>query len=57
MLLALVGGPDEDRLVPAVVRCREWRQDVAPCEGLVYEHPQRYLRVGVGVERFTRWRV
>jgi hypothetical protein len=29
-----------------VVRCRERRQDVAPGEGLVYEHPQRYLRVG-----------
>jgi hypothetical protein len=28
------------------VRCRERRQDVAPCEGLVYEHPQRYLLVG-----------
>jgi hypothetical protein len=22
------------------------RQDVAPVEGLVYEHPQRYLQVG-----------
>jgi hypothetical protein len=39
MLLALVGGPDEGQLVPAVVRCRERQQDVAPGEGLVYEHP------------------
>ncbi len=36
----------KDRPLPAVVRCRERRQDVAPVEGLVYEQPQRYLGVG-----------
>jgi hypothetical protein len=36
----------KDRPLPTVVRCRERRQDVAPGEGLVYQHPQRYLRVG-----------
>ena len=36
----------KDQPLPTVVRCRERRQDVAPVEGLVYEHPQRYLRVG-----------
>jgi hypothetical protein len=46
LLLALDGGPVKDQPVPTVVRCRERRQDVAPVEGLVYEHPQRYLRVG-----------
>ena len=44
-LLALVGGPAKDQPLPTVVRCRERRQDVAPVEGLVYEHPQRYLMV------------
>src|ERR1019366_8704756 len=44
LVLALVGGPAKDQPVPTVVRCRERRQDVAPGEGLVYEHPQRYLR-------------
>jgi hypothetical protein len=44
--LALIGGPTKDLPVPTVVRCRERRQDVAPAEGLVYQHPQRYLRVG-----------
>jgi hypothetical protein len=29
-LLALVGGPTKDQPLPAVVRCRERRQDVAP---------------------------
>jgi len=38
-LLALVRGPAKDQPVPAVVRCRERRQDVAPVEGLVYQHP------------------
>jgi hypothetical protein len=38
-LLALVGGPAKDQPLPTVVRCRERRRDVAPCEGLVYEHP------------------
>jgi hypothetical protein len=37
----------KDQPVPTVVRCRERRQDVAPVvEGLVYQHPQRYLVVG-----------
>jgi hypothetical protein len=37
----------KDQPVPTVVRCRERRQDVAPVlEGLVYQHPQRYLLVG-----------
>ena len=36
----------KDQPVPAVVRCRERRQDVASLEGLVYQHPQRCLRVG-----------
>jgi hypothetical protein len=36
----------KDRPLPTVVRCRERRQDVAPAEGLVYQHPQRYLLVG-----------
>ena len=38
----------KDQPVPTVVRCRERRQDVAPnlIEGLVYQHPQRYLLVG-----------
>ena len=36
----------KDLPVPTVVRCRERRQDVAPVvEGLVYQHPQRYLLV------------
>ena len=39
-------GPPKTRLLPTVVRCRKRQQDVAPVEGLVYEHPQRYLRVG-----------
>jgi hypothetical protein len=37
--LPLSEGPAKDQPVPAVVRCRERRQDVAPGEGLVYEHP------------------
>jgi hypothetical protein len=36
----------KDQPVPAVVRCRERRHDVAPVEGLVYQHRQRYLWVG-----------
>ena len=41
------GGPAKDQPVPTVVRGRKRQQDVAPnCEGLVYEHPQRYLQVG-----------
>jgi hypothetical protein len=28
--LALVGGPTKDQPLPTVVRCRQWRQDVAP---------------------------
>jgi hypothetical protein len=45
--LPLVEGPAKDQPVPTVVRCRKRQQDVAPiCEGLVYEHPQRYLPVG-----------
>ncbi len=45
--LPLCRGPDKHQPLPTVVRCRERRQDVAPrvCEGLVYEHPQRYLLV------------
>ena len=42
---ALDGGPSKDQPLPAVVRCRKRRQDVAPVEGLVYGHPQRYLLV------------
>ncbi len=37
----------KDQPLPTVVRCRERRQDVAfVVEGLVYQHPQRYLLVG-----------
>src|SRR5438876_921176 len=36
----------KDQLLPTVVRCRERRKDVAPLEGVVHQHPQRYLRVG-----------
>jgi hypothetical protein len=36
-------GQTKTQPVPAVVRCSEPRQDVAPPEDLVYEHPQRYL--------------
>src|SRR5205807_5490652 len=44
--LALIGGPAKDPPVPTVVGCRKRQQDVAPVEGLSYEHPQRYLQVG-----------
>jgi hypothetical protein len=37
--LPFVGGPTKDQPLPTVVRCRERRQDVAPVEGLVYQHP------------------
>ena len=40
------GGPAKDQPVPAVVRCREAATGRSPGEGLVYEHPQRYLPVG-----------
>jgi hypothetical protein len=39
-------GLKPDQPVPAVVRCRERQQDVAPVEGLIHERPQRYLLVG-----------
>ena len=45
----------KDQPVPTVVRCRERRQDVAPVvEGLVYQHPQRYLLVGARSSVYER---
>jgi hypothetical protein len=46
----------KDQPFPTVVRCRERRQDVAPqlSEGLVYQHPQRYLVVGARSRVSTR---
>ena len=44
-LVIFSGGPTKDQPLPAVVRCRKRRRDVAPVEGLVYEVPQQYLLV------------